>query len=143
MGASSKPGAVQFDEVERETHARYNAETVRALQAERDALKLRVDNATEAYRHLRRERDELKAAVDAQAIAEKPLGTTERQTLLRLVIGMAVQGYRFDPLAKRNTAVSEIADDLAAVGIRIDPDTVRRYLKEAAETVLPSKTAQS
>lgn len=99
--AEHEPGqkpAFLFDEIERETHARYNAETFRALQAERDALKARVDNATEAYKQLRRERDELKAAVDAQATAEKPLGTTERNTLLKLVIGMATAYHGYDRL---------------------------------------------
>ena len=139
--AEHEPGqkpAFLFDEVERETHARYNAETFHALQAERDALKLRVDNATEAYKQLRRERDELKAAVDAQATAEKPLGTTERNTLLKLVIGMAVRGYGYDPSAARSPIPAEVSRELAALGLSMDDDTARKYLKEAAATVLPA-----
>jgi hypothetical protein len=34
--------------------------------------------------------------------SEKPLGTKERDSLLKLVIGMAIGGYRYDPKAKRS-----------------------------------------
>ena len=76
---------------------------------------------------------------DATPIAEKVLGTTERNNLLKLVIGMAVKGYSHDPAAKKSPTPKEIADDLAQLGISIDPDTVRKYLKESANTVLPAK----
>ena len=73
---------------------------------------------------------------------EKPLSTKERGTLLRLVTGMAVQCYKFDPSSNRNTAATRIADDLAMLGIKIDPDTVRNYLKKGAETVLPASATR-
>ena len=46
-----------FDEIERETHSAINADAYRALQADRDALKARIEKATEAYRALKQERD--------------------------------------------------------------------------------------
>lgn len=70
---------------------------------------------------------------------EKVLNTSERNTLLKLVIGMAVKGYSHDPAAARSKAPKEIADDLADLGINVTDDTVRKYLKEAANTVLPTK----
>jgi hypothetical protein len=76
-------------------------------------------------------------------IYDKPLSTTERNTLLKLVIGMAVKGYRYDPAATKSTAPKEIADDLVELGITVTDDTVRKYLKEAASTVLPAKPRQS
>ena len=85
-------------------------------------------------------RDSLATAV--QPASEKPLGATERNNLLKLVIGMAVKGYSHDPAAKKNTTPREIADDLAELGISITDDTVRKYLKEAADTVLPAKPRQ-
>jgi hypothetical protein len=66
-----------------------------------------------------------------------PLATKERNCLLKLVIGMAVIGYKYDPASKKSLVTKEIADDLASLGISIDSDTVRKYLKEAANTVLP------
>lgn len=68
---------------------------------------------------------------------EKPVSTTERNTLLKLVIGMAVKCYVYDPKASRSTTPKEIADDLAGLGITITDDTVRKYLKEAAQAFLP------
>lgn len=72
-------------------------------------------------------------------LPERQLGTTERKTLLKLVIGMAVAGYTHDPSASKSPVPKEIADDLAKLGISVDPDTVRKYLREAAATVLPAK----
>ncbi|MFN4266001.1 MAG: hypothetical protein ACK4F8_09690 [Aquabacterium sp.] len=68
---------------------------------------------------------------------DKTLSTTERNTLLKLVIGMAVKCYVYDPKASKSTTPKEIADDLAGLGISITDDTVRKYLKEAAQTFLP------
>ena len=46
-----------FDEIERGTHSAINADAFKALQADRDALKARIDKATEAYRALKADRD--------------------------------------------------------------------------------------
>ena len=75
--------------------------------------------------------------------ADQSLGTRERGTLLKLVIGMAVKGYGHDPAAAKSTAPKEITDDLAGLGMSVTDDTVRKYLKQAADTVLPSKPHQS
>ena len=71
----------------------------------------------------------------------KEIGTRERDTLLKLVIGMAVGGYGYDPSQRRSEQVSEIADDLDRVGVGLDKDTVRKWLKEAA-ALLPRKEAE-
>ena len=68
---------------------------------------------------------------------EKPLLTRERETLLKLVIGMAVGGYGYQPWEKRNSTVQDIAGDLHFSGIGLDPDTVRKWLKLASE-LLPT-----
>lgn len=75
------------------------------------------------------------AQVDDSSQSEKPLGTTERNQLLKMVLGMAIDSYGYDPMAKKNEATKQIVDDLAKLAISIDPDTVRKYLKEAANTV--------
>lgn len=61
------------------------------------------------------------------------LKTRERDSLLKLVIGMAVGAYSYDPKAGRSPTVSEIADDLARAGVSLDADTVRKYLTEAKQ----------
>lgn len=86
----------------------------------------------------------LKAAAPKAAplMTEKPLRNRERDTLLKLVIGMAIKGYSYEPTASKNTAIQEIADDLADLGMSIDPDTVRNHLKNAVNTVLPRNPRQ-
>ena len=64
---------------------------------------------------------------------EKALLTRERDTLLKLVIGMAVKKYKYDPEANRGPAIPEIVDDLNSVGITLDPKTVRKWLNEGAD----------
>ncbi|TAL40181.1 MAG: hypothetical protein EPN97_00705 [Alphaproteobacteria bacterium] len=73
-----------------------------------------------------------------QEVAKNPvvLGTKEKDTLLKLVIGMAVSGYAYDPKAKKNQATAEIAQDLKKLGIPLNQDTVKKWLKEGAE-ILP------
>jgi hypothetical protein len=79
-----------------------------------------------------------------ESLVEEPTGsdakadvsTRERSTLLKLVIGMAMEGYKYSPESARNGAVTEIAGDLAKHGLDVSDDTVRKYLREATKTVL-------
>jgi len=70
---------------------------------------------------------------------DKP-GTRVRETLYKIIIGMAIRGYRYDPSTKRGTAVPEIVNDLEALGVAVSDDTVRKHLKAAAQ-LLPPKTS--
>lgn len=70
------------------------------------------------------------------------LGIRERESLLKLVIGMAVEGYRYDPKANRSDIIGEIAGDLEKAGIPLDADTVRKYLYEARDLLPPRETEQ-
>lgn len=63
----------------------------------------------------------------------KSLGAKERESLLKLLIGMAIRGYSYDPKSGRSPTAKEIADDLTLVGLSLDEDTVRKYLAEARE----------
>ena len=68
---------------------------------------------------------------------EQAVGARERDSLLKLIIGMAVAGYVYDPKATRSDKPAEIADDLARAGVPLDVDTVRKWLREAAELLPP------
>jgi hypothetical protein len=73
-------------------------------------------------------------------LPEKPapeLKTKERESLLKMVAGMAVGGYGWDPKARRSDVTKEIADDLHRAGIALDPDTVRSWLRKAADLIPP------
>lgn len=65
------------------------------------------------------------------------IDATERHTMLKLIIGMAMDAYRYDPTASRNSATGEKNGSIKAVlelkGISIDADTIRKYLDEAKE----------
>ena len=75
---------------------------------------------------------------DATPDVNKPLNASERDSLLKLLIGMAVQGYRYNPEAKKSGVVTEIKADLERLGITLDEDTIRNHLKQAS-TKLPTK----
>ena len=63
--------------------------------------------------------------------SEKLIGLRERESLLKLVLGMAIKGYRYDPKATRSKEVLEITSDLQILGLSLTEDTVRKYLNEA------------
>jgi hypothetical protein len=71
--------------------------------------------------------------------AEKSLGTRERDSLLKLVIGMALGGYGYDPTAARSAQPATIASDLAVNGVPLDVDTVRKWLRAAAQLLPPKE----
>jgi hypothetical protein len=101
--------------------AKEKSEMIATLQAGRAALEERI-SALEAAR---------------QESEPKELKTRERDSALKLIIGMAVEGYRYNPKANRNEATREIAEDLEKVGVPLDQDTVRKWLTEAKELLPP------
>lgn len=64
---------------------------------------------------------------------EKPLSEAERDSLLKIIIGMAVKGYSYNPNAKKSEVPTEIHMDLEQLGINLDVDTIRKYLKLSAK----------
>jgi len=63
---------------------------------------------------------------------EKPLGVTERKSLLKMVYGMAIGGYSWDPEASKSATPNEIMQDVNKNSNHpINDDTVRKWLKEA------------
>jgi len=59
--------------------------------------------------------------------------TRERNTLLKLVMGLAISSYSHDARAPRTTTASAIRRDLDSIGMPIDEDTIRKLLTEAAQ----------
>ena len=74
---------------------------------------------------------------ETEALQKKSdkLHTKEKETLLKLVIGMAIQGYAYDPSKKKSSVPSEIQSDLDLLGLSLDQDTIRKWLKEAQRTL--------
>lgn len=141
--------AFLFDEAERNTHATYNADTFRALQAERDAALADLAQASKwgekivaDLAALRGERDALRSERDSFSVmVEKSLNANERNTLLRMIAVLAVGGYSFDPSpGVRLDKLSELRQDTEKLGVAISDDTLRAKLKEAF-ALLPAKPA--
>lgn len=63
----------------------------------------------------------------------KELSTTERQTLYKIIIGMAKDGYGYDHNASRSPVPKQIQDALDEFGISVSDDTIRQKLKDASE----------
>lgn len=71
---------------------------------------------------------------------ERALSARERRSLLTLVIGMAVNGYAYDPAASKSSVAPEIASDLHKLGLSLDVDTIRKYLNESKELLARNQT---
>jgi len=67
--------------------------------------------------------------------SDAPLHESERDSLLRMVLGMAMSKYDYKPGAPRNPATGgnrdSISADLGRLGMPLDADTVRKFIKEA------------
>lgn len=63
----------------------------------------------------------------------KSAETIEKQTRLRLIIGLVIASYNHDPRASRTTTAAAIRRDLETLGMSMDEDTIRKILREAAE----------
>jgi hypothetical protein len=61
------------------------------------------------------------------------LQSREKETLLKILLGLALTNYEYNPHASRNSTSREIAGDLSLQGISVDEDTVRKWLSEAKE----------
>ncbi len=51
--------------------------------------------------------------------------------MLKLIIGLAMGGYRMDPDAPRNLHAKEMRIDLERAGVSLDDATIKKYLDEA------------
>ena len=75
-------------------------------------------------------------ATSSQSSA-KPLSDTERDSLLKLLLGMSIDKYDYKVGETRNPATGENRDSINAALERLDlkltSDTIRKYLKEAEQ----------
>lgn len=66
------------------------------------------------------------------AADEKPLDPRERSTMLKMIIAMAVAGYRYNANAERSSIPSEIESDMNLLGVGINLETIRKHLRSGA-----------
>lgn len=101
--------------------------TIAGYQTLVESLKAKNKELSEALDRLQK---------DEANSGKREMGTRERESLLKLVIGMAMGGYGFNPTMARNSATADIETDLTTRGIPLDADTIRKYLNEA-KALLP------
>lgn len=63
----------------------------------------------------------------------EPLMQSERASVLKIIAGMAICGYKFDHKAGRNEATRDIMNDMEQLGLGIDKNTLLKWLREACE----------
>ncbi|MEI6146398.1 MAG: hypothetical protein WCP66_08290 [Methylococcales bacterium] len=72
-------------------------------------------------------------------VKDKTISESERTSMLKLIIGMAIDSYSYDPYKPKNSASGEnsngISSKLSTHGIKIHADTVRKYLTEAEKLI--------
>lgn len=61
------------------------------------------------------------------------LDNREKSSMAKIIIVMAVDGYGYEPSARKSPIPKEIQDRAARLGLDISDDTIRRYLKMGAE----------
>jgi hypothetical protein len=65
----------------------------------------------------------------SKAADDKPLDARERSTMLKMIIALAIKGYGYDPSAERSAIPSEIESDMNLLGVGINLETIRKYLR--------------
>lgn len=83
------------------------------------------------------QRRELQKRIDQQAHEITSL-KRERESLLKLAIGMAVDSYQYSPNQVRSRSVAKIADSLRVTGVALDEGTILSALRRGAE-LLPEQ----
>lgn len=63
---------------------------------------------------------------------EKPLVDSERDSLLKIIIGIAIKRYKYDHNSNKSGTPTAIKHDLEQLGIDLDVDTIRKHLKAAS-----------
>ena len=86
---------------------------------------------------MRKEDIEKYEATHCPSQQSENLRETERDSLLKIILGMAIAKYGYNPLTKRNPVTGENAGsihyDLDRYGCSVDVDTIRKHLKDAVD----------
>lgn len=96
-----------------------------ALADEVRGLKATIEDLTEKNRIL------AQGIEGPEADKKNELAPRERESLLKIVLAVAIKKYNFDVNASKNSTASNLARTLDEYDLSLDPDTIRRYLQEA------------
>ena len=119
--------AFLFDEVERKTHAAFNVDSFRTLQADLEAARTEIETARKWGQKIKSEHEALQGeCMSLRAMVDKGLTATERNTLLTIIAALCdYSGIETDSRG----AASQIVKMTEDMGAAVSDDTVRRWLK--------------
>jgi hypothetical protein len=95
--------------------------------------KARYDDLFRQHVEVSAERDGLRRELDQM----RSITPNERRSVKRLIIGMAVDGYGYNPNDQRSPATREIHKGLARFEIKMDEDTIRNWLRKSIAELPP------
>lgn len=87
---------------------------------------------SQEYKALEEECGRLKAQIETAHNANKEMSPLRKKSYQKLCLGLAISKYRYEPSAKKSTAVKNIADALAEHGLDLNETTVRDILADSA-----------
>jgi hypothetical protein len=94
-------------------------------------------------REVRLENELLDLKREIEELKSKKMHPKMQESLLKMIAGMAVGAYSAKPeRLSRNTLAREITEDMAKVGLRLDEDTIRKYITMSYE-LIPSEFRNS
>ena len=103
-----------------------------------DEWRSKYESEAEAHSETQARLNELNAQLEGSV--DRPGWIRERESLLKMIIGMAVEKFGYDPKAAKSPTTDRIATALRTHGISLDGDTVRKYLHDARELLPLDKT---
>lgn len=89
----------------------------------------------EQKRRLLAKREGKRAGSLDEHISNEGVSKREFESALKLIAGMAIAQYGFDPRDARSGVVKNIAEDLSDIGLNIHEDTIRKHLRKACDLV--------
>ena len=112
------------------------AQGQRFVAETREAWKADANKLVEKISALEAENRSLKSShIVALSQDDHPINAKSKLSLLKIVLGMAIDGYGFNPKSPRSPLPRELSTSLAALDITIDESTVRSWLHEAISEV--------
>jgi hypothetical protein len=119
-------------------HQTAEGATLRDLFFKRDSLEVWAEKIAPDES----EQDDRKARAKSGA-DEEILNQKSKASMQKMILGMAKARYGYDPNSHRNKAIAEITADLDRLGLGLSEDTVRRWLREAVDSLPRIDIAES
>lgn len=76
---------------------------------------------------------------EARSSSKKPVSSAQNpkayNSLMKILLAIAVKKFRHNPAASKNSSTNNIVSAVEELGMKINEETVRKWLKDAADTL--------